>query len=252
MDLYFKPEPYGLMAWGVRTLDAVATQSVHFMYMPRLKPKALDATEWVVSLPRPMDSLLAGGMLALLSLLAVDTLALPGRPPGMAGRRRRWQRLQRRWLHAVGLLLNVCPRQLSWLSRRLAPACFLFVLSYRLVDIVLASLINTELVLLDLGDVTDSLQVLALGWRAPRLMDGEKYLAEFVDGDRESVFGRIWNRPDRSTFSKDARSIVSLVGAFQQVFAIADIIYLYVHRPRMLRTGSFQLQELRFFGNANF
>lgn len=225
LDIFFKPEPFDLMPDSVRTMNGISSQSIHFVYRARLTQRTVRVLDWTVQMPTAMLLPLAGGMLALMATLAAESLWAPA-----AGRSwpAKLDRLQRRWLHAVGLLCQVFPQRLNWLSSRLAGGCFLCLLGYWLAGILVTSMISVGLVLPDLRDVKHSLDEMSRGHRRPCWMTGEKYIVYFTQAPRGSLFERLWTPARRCTFAKDMHSMFNLVKKFDETFGIGDHLYLCV------------------------
>ena len=120
--------------------------------------------------------------------------------------------LHQRYLYLIGLILGSPPQRLQLISNRLMISCFIFVCGYWLLGIIMTSVIQTNLVLLDLSDISDNLQHLIKTKRMPCWIKGEKYLTNFENASPGTVFHKLWNwkSKDKCFFDKDLKHIVQV------------------------------------------
>lgn len=91
------------------------------------------------------------------------------------------------------LILGYPPQRLYVISSRLLISCFIFVCCYWLLGIILTSSIQTNLIVLDLSDISNNLQHIIKTKRLPCFMKGEKYLNKFRKAAAGSIFHQVWN-----------------------------------------------------------
>lgn len=138
---------------------------------------------------------------------------------------------QRRVLYVFGLLFGIHSERLISNSVGTTICFFLSVCSYRLLSLIMSSSIKTNLVLLDLSDVSVNLEHMIRTNRKPCWLKGENYLTSFSDAKPENIFRRLWdwdNPLSRCLVTKDTEGFLKIDDIMTR-FGMAEDVYLLVH-----------------------
>ena len=206
--------------------------------------------------PRLYKLFFFGFALVILLILTLDALLVRTSPHSV--RSGRHAECQKRVLYVFGLVFGAHSHPTSaTLSVRLAACCLLFICSYRsvvfpthynqsfhsflctlrklvrpkfrLLALVMSSLIKTNLVLLDLSDVSDDLEHMIRTNRKPCWNKGENYLNSFREAEHGTVFRRLWEMDDdrsRCLVGKDTQSFLKIKEPLLRCGIIEDIYLL--------------------------
>lgn len=224
--MFFKQEPYDLQPAEVIAVGSQTTQAIHFGYMLELAQQDQDLTTLAMQLPSRGKALFAVCVGLCTLLLLVDSLVdRRGRRPGG-----RSPPPTLRLLRLVGVLCNQIPLRLSELGRpALHAGCFLLLVGFRQIGLMLVATVKTDLVVLDLTDAMDRPEQLLTNHRQPCFLANEKYLLDFERARPQSALHALWTQPGRQrcVLDKTLESYNKIMPELRSRIAIARLTYMW-------------------------
>lgn len=212
---------------NVRSTTTVGTQDMRFTYLFNMTEKTNSVDMWLNQIPPLMSLFIGVALLMFLIWICIDICAVNYVLKVNISLSERVEVLQERVLYLVSSVLSVFPCSDFDITYRFAVCSIMLLGMFHLVSTLVLSLIQTNLIVLDLSDVSDSLVHMLATNRQPCLMGNEKYLEYFKHAEPTSVFGQIWQRylNNPCELSKSV-SMAKLTERLQYSFAIADNFYM--------------------------
>lgn len=190
--MFFKPEPYDLYPSEVRDTNPVDSQEIHFTYITNVTEKTSKVEQWMVELPSQLFIFLFTSLLMFSMVCIIDVYL-----PHSYYRTQKYLRFDLIQLRLLYLLCPILNATFSFTVRqpfRIVIGLFVLSCSYRFVSIIICTLIQTNLLVIDTSDISFELRHLLRSSRGPCYVEGDKYVNYFKYADPNSLYGRIWRR----------------------------------------------------------
>jgi hypothetical protein len=190
MDIFYKGESYTLVPPEVRHSIPTSSKSLQFAYFMNITHYDANVAQWIPDLPSLHLTLMLVLFAAVILLLGIDACI---KPASTSNEGTLFARIQLRVLYMFGHLINYSmdTSRLS-LSIRLFSFLLLITNAFRLLNLLLCSSVQTNLVVLNLKDVSDDLQHMLDTRRELCYSPDELHMDLFRKGRPNSVFQRLW------------------------------------------------------------
>lgn len=217
----FEGEPYSEPPKGINVWKTVSLQAIHFGYLPNITRFPVNIGNWAINASFSLKVFFLSSILAIFALFLLDLY--------LNSTKENWlNQLHSRCLNPNRFIFNTHDNSDNLLNSSLAAYFLLFSVSFWVLCQCVTNLINTNLILLDLRDVTThALQHMLNTDRKPCWLKDEQYLNSFSKAQPGSLFRLVWEKglDNPCILDKKVTSLYKFNKA-KNLFAVFDILIM--------------------------